>query len=96
MRDPEPPITPPEDKTPWPVCPICGERTDKVYKDKNFDIFACENCVKSHLIDELMDIPEDQELPECPFCGEREQSVYSGPDNEIRACWKCLRIEPAE
>ena len=29
-------------------CPVCGAECDTVYKDKEGDIFACDECVSTH------------------------------------------------
>lgn len=30
-----------------PVCPICGETCETLYKDRNGDVFACDECVET-------------------------------------------------
>lgn len=32
---------------PWPRCPVCGEETDTFYRDREFDIIGCDNCIHS-------------------------------------------------
>ena len=90
--DPEPPVTPPEVRRVPTYCPMCGHEATELYLDKYHDVFACQDCVKHDLIDDLLDIPENAPIPECRWCGEREQSVYMTETGEIRACWKCLTI----
>jgi hypothetical protein len=29
-----------------PTCPMCGRRCDTIYKDRDGDIFGCDECVK--------------------------------------------------
>lgn len=28
------------------ICPICGEECGTIYKDRNGDVFGCDNCVE--------------------------------------------------
>lgn len=35
----------PED--PAPICPCCGEETDRYYLDRDGDIIGCEYCIRS-------------------------------------------------
>lgn len=41
---PERPLEPPPEP-PFPRCPVCGDETDTLYKDKYGDIVGCDNCV---------------------------------------------------
>lgn len=29
----------------FPRCPVCGNETDTLYKDRHGDVFACDVCV---------------------------------------------------
>ena len=31
----------------WPRCPVCGEECDTFYRDREGEIFGCENCVQT-------------------------------------------------
>lgn len=31
----------------WPICPVCGEECDTVYRDRCGDYVGCEHCVES-------------------------------------------------
>lgn len=33
------------EKTVWPICPVCGEECDTVYRNKNLEIVGCEGCI---------------------------------------------------
>lgn len=36
----------PDGKIPkWPICPMCGEECDTVYRNKNLEIVGCEGCI---------------------------------------------------
>lgn len=28
-----------------PVCPVCGEECDRIYRNKNREIIGCDNCI---------------------------------------------------
>lgn len=44
---PERPMEPPEEGgEPWPVCPVCGEAADTLYRDIHGDIVGCFNCLQ--------------------------------------------------
>lgn len=30
----------------YPICPICGQTCDTIYKDRENEIVGCDNCVK--------------------------------------------------
>lgn len=30
----------------WPVCPVCGEECEKIFKDAWGNILGCDNCVE--------------------------------------------------
>ena len=36
---------------PWakkrPVCPVCGDECETLYKDCSGEVFGCENCVET-------------------------------------------------
>jgi len=36
--------SPPENKVPH--CPICGEECDTLFRDKDGEVFGCDNCVE--------------------------------------------------
>ncbi len=38
---------PPYDDGPAPVCPICGKECETIYKDKDGDVFGCDQCVRT-------------------------------------------------
>lgn len=94
MLDPERPVEPREVPVRPNICPVCGADARHLYHDNHGDVFGCELCTKSDLIDDIMGIPEDKPLPACPFCGEQEQTVYLDRDGKLRACWKCVDIKP--
>lgn len=33
------------DSTKWPICPICGEECDSIYKNKDREIVGCGECI---------------------------------------------------
>lgn len=38
----------PDGKEPhYPICPVCGEETDMLYKTINDEIIGCDNCIRS-------------------------------------------------
>lgn len=94
MLDPERPVEPRENPMRPNTCPICGADAHHLYLDSNNDVFGCELCVQSDLIDDIMQIPETEPLPTCPFCGKQEQTVYMDKTGKIRACWQCVTIQP--
>ena len=94
--DPERPLEPPDIPDREYICPVCGGPARSIYFDNRYDVFGCDLCVKSDLIDDILDIPETQPLPKCRRCGTEEQTVYIDKNGEIRACFRCVTIKPAE
>ncbi len=45
----------PSEKEVIPVCPVCGEECDTIYKNKWGDIVGCEECVQTHEALEIME-----------------------------------------
>lgn len=38
----------PDGKEPeYPICPICGEECETIYKSKDYDIVGCDECIRS-------------------------------------------------
>lgn len=38
----------PDDKEPeYPICPVCGEETDTVYRNQTGEIVGCSECLRS-------------------------------------------------
>ena len=35
----------PDTDVKFPRCPVCGQECDTYYRDRDGEIFACENCV---------------------------------------------------
>ncbi|MFA5099480.1 MAG: hypothetical protein WC547_01165 [Candidatus Omnitrophota bacterium] len=33
-----------------PVCPVCGEVCEIIYRDRYDDVFGCDNCVKKKFV----------------------------------------------
>lgn len=31
----------------WPICPVCGNECETIFRDTYGDIFACDECVTS-------------------------------------------------
>lgn len=42
-----------------PVCPVCGEECEKIYKDVWGNILGCDNCVEEMDAEEAL---EDEDL----------------------------------
>ena len=93
MLDPERSVNPPEVIEKQYICPICGMPANTIYKDNYYNVFGCDFCVKSDLIDDILNIDENQPLPKCHWCGTREQTVYIDKYGEIRACFKCVKLQ---
>lgn len=46
-RLPEPSPDPPElPEPPVPRCPVCGEETDTLYRDRSGDVAGCGECLR--------------------------------------------------
>ena len=37
-------VKPPE----YPICPICGQECETIYRDRDYEIFGCDECVKTY------------------------------------------------
>ena len=38
----------PDGKEPeYPICPVCGEECETIYKSKDYDIVGCDECIRS-------------------------------------------------
>lgn len=91
-NDPEPPVTPPDLPERAETCPVCGAAARNLYFTYG-ECFGCDVCVKTDLVDDVLDIPETEPLPPCNICGAVEQTVYLDNTGEIRACAECVVIK---
>lgn len=91
-NDPEPPVTPPDLPERAETCPVCGAAARNLYFAYG-ECFGCDVCVKTDLVDDVLDIPETETLPPCNICGAVEQTVYLDNTGEIRACAECVVIK---
>lgn len=95
--DPEPPVTPPEaGRRHVTICPVCHRPARTLYLDDRYDVFACDCCMRSDLVDDVLDIPAPEPIPACRWCGAREQTVYMSMSGEIRACARCVRTQETD
>jgi transposase len=39
---------PPEENYTAPICPVCGNECETIYRDRDHEVVGCENCVTAY------------------------------------------------
>lgn len=72
----------PDGKSPkYPICPICGDECDTVYKNQLNDIVGCDNCIER---------TSNDEGETCGSCGQENPEDIYCKDSQIIGCSECL------